>query len=403
MGIGKGVAMIGHPQPRDHERGAILVHTAFAILALMAFSTFVIDYGVFWLSRRQAQNAADAGALAGAIALAFDAYTDAAGRESALAAALANPVFGEAPSVIPETDITMFPDYVCPPEYGGGAGCIRVDVYRTTERGNPLPMFAGVFVGLTSQNVRATASATILSSDTVECLRPWAVVDKWDDSDGEWDSESTFDPAAGDTYTPPTDDDPGSGFYPFEEDGSPSPYYGMEMQLKYNRWQEVSSAGVISGWFSSLDLEQRDENLCTGGGGALYRCTIANCSAAQYSIGDLVPTEQGNMVGPTNQGVDDLIALDPDARWDGTGIVDSDFTHSPRIVPLVIVNPQLLYESDAQGKSEVPISNFLGFFVESRGHGTVTGRLISVPGDTAGAGSPAAGPASFARVITLIR
>jgi len=251
--------------------------------------------------------------------------------------------------------------------------------------------------------VRATASATILPSDTVECLRPWAVVDKWDDSAGPWDSESTFDPAAGDTYTPPTADDPGSGFYPFEEDGSPSPYYGMPIQLKYNHWQDVSKAGVISGWFSSLDLEQRPPPLCSGGGGALYRCTIANCSARQYSIGDVVPTEQGNMVGPTNQGVDDLIAQDPDAHWDGTGIVDSDFSHSPRIVPLVIVNPQLLFESDANGKSEVPISNFLGFFVESRGHGTVTGRLISVPGDAAGAGSPAAGPASFARIITLIR
>jgi Flp pilus assembly protein TadG len=385
-------------QKQDGERGAILVHVAFGLIALMAFSTFVIDYGVFWLSRRQAQNSADAGALAGAIALAFDSYTEAAARESALAAALANPVFGEAPSVLPDTDIRFDP---CPPDHGGGSGCVRVDVYRNTDRGNPLPVFAGMFVGLASQNVRATATATVSSADTVECLKPWAVVDKWDDTEpGGWTTDSTYDPDDGDSYTPPTAGSPNSGFYPFEADGGPSPYYGMEFTLKYTRWQEVSNSGVISGWFSALDIAPGEE--CNGGGGSLYRCNIGNCTDTQYSIGDTIPTEQGNMVGPTNQGVDDLIAQDPDARWDGTGIVDSAFSRSPRIVPLVIVNPQELYESDANGKSEVPISNFLGFFVESRGHGTVQGRLVTIPGLLAGEGSPA-GPASFATVIRLIR
>jgi uncharacterized membrane protein len=39
---------------------------------LTALTAFVVDYGVLWVARRQAQNAADAGALAGATALAFD-------------------------------------------------------------------------------------------------------------------------------------------------------------------------------------------------------------------------------------------------------------------------------------------------------------------------------------------
>src|SRR5688572_31286174 len=54
------------------ERGAILVFTAIALLVLMGFLTFVVDNGILWVSRAQAQNAADAGALAGAIARAFD-------------------------------------------------------------------------------------------------------------------------------------------------------------------------------------------------------------------------------------------------------------------------------------------------------------------------------------------
>ena len=91
------------------DRGAVLVHVAFALLALMAFASFTFDYGVFWVSRRQAQNAADAGALAGAVALALDDKTDFSttgpAKQSALAAAQANMVWGQAPNIVPATDI----------------------------------------------------------------------------------------------------------------------------------------------------------------------------------------------------------------------------------------------------------------------------------------------------------
>ena len=54
------------------DRGAVLIHVALGVLALAAFTTFVADYGLMWTSRRQAQNSADAGALAGITAFAFD-------------------------------------------------------------------------------------------------------------------------------------------------------------------------------------------------------------------------------------------------------------------------------------------------------------------------------------------
>src|SRR5437762_9212926 len=57
------------------ERGAILIQVAISIMALTAFTAFVVDYGVQWVARGQAQNAADAGALAGAVALAYDETT----------------------------------------------------------------------------------------------------------------------------------------------------------------------------------------------------------------------------------------------------------------------------------------------------------------------------------------
>src|SRR5258708_30723584 len=58
------------------ERGAVLIHTAIAALVVVGFGTFVVDYGVLWVARHQAQNAADAGAMAGAIARAYDDFKD---------------------------------------------------------------------------------------------------------------------------------------------------------------------------------------------------------------------------------------------------------------------------------------------------------------------------------------
>ena len=39
-----------------NERGAVLIQVAVALLALLALSSFVFDYGVMWVSRGQAQN-----------------------------------------------------------------------------------------------------------------------------------------------------------------------------------------------------------------------------------------------------------------------------------------------------------------------------------------------------------
>src|SRR5688572_7854130 len=97
---------------RSSERGAVMIQVAVCLLALLAFTAFVLDYGVVWVGRGQAQTAADVGALAGAISLAFDSSTDfGAARERARATARENAVWGEAPDV-QLTDITFPP---CPP------------------------------------------------------------------------------------------------------------------------------------------------------------------------------------------------------------------------------------------------------------------------------------------------
>src|SRR6185436_6050706 len=117
------------------ERGAILVHVAIASIVLIAFTMFVVDYGIMWVSRNQAQNAADAGALAGAIALGYDDFAnrddDGPAKQSAQQFALLNAVFGEAPDVKIDADVIFYPgnEDKFPAECADDT-CIRVDVYR---------------------------------------------------------------------------------------------------------------------------------------------------------------------------------------------------------------------------------------------------------------------------------
>src|SRR5262245_36636777 len=122
------------------ERGAVLVQVAIAVLGLTALSAFVVDYGVLWVSRRMAQNSADAGAMAGAISMGFVSMSNQAlARQSAIDAATRNLVWGQSPSITP-ADVT-FPQ--CPPGSPGAGSnaCIQVDLYRNQERNNPLPTF----------------------------------------------------------------------------------------------------------------------------------------------------------------------------------------------------------------------------------------------------------------------
>src|SRR5687768_9452746 len=95
---------------RRDQRGMTLVFVGFGFMAFVAASTLAIDMGMFMTARSQAQNAADAGALSGAIALAFNDFDDRTSTgpavTSAIAAAQANLMMGAAPSVLP-SDVTF--------------------------------------------------------------------------------------------------------------------------------------------------------------------------------------------------------------------------------------------------------------------------------------------------------
>ena len=164
------------------ERGAVLIYAALTVFVWLGLATFVVDYGVLWASRHQAQNAADAGALAGALARAYDDFDDppaALGPTvvSATGVADGNLVWGA-----PSHAAVSFP---CPPEALAPLRCVRVDVYRNGENGSEnVPLWFGRIIGVTSQGVKATASAQVMIANGTNCLRPWAIPDAWTEGAG---------------------------------------------------------------------------------------------------------------------------------------------------------------------------------------------------------------------------
>ena len=161
------------------EHGSILIPTAIALLGLLTFTAFTIDNGVILSSRREAQNAADAGALAAALYLAWDDISDQPGAQATgVAAAQLHQVWDSQPDVT-LADVTFPP---CPPGAPGPADiCVRVDVFRNQRAGgNPLPAFFASLAGVTNQGVRATATAQVLfGRGATDCLLPFAIPDRW--------------------------------------------------------------------------------------------------------------------------------------------------------------------------------------------------------------------------------
>ena len=440
--------------PMSSETGAMLVHFAFAAIALLAISALSIDAGVKWVASGQAQNAADAGALAGAVALSFDDPDDFSdtgmAKQSALLYAQSNLVWGQAPALDVTTDITFPP---CPD--GSEDTCVRVNVYRNqdnTKPGNtPLPTFFAGLVGVMNQGVRATATAQVRTGNATECLRPWAIVDRWNEYIGPGSYRNpplpldTFDTYAPrtqdrepDVYVAPTPTDPGTGFRDPQD-------VGQQFAIHTGA---PGNAAVSSGWYRNIDLPRVDSgNL----GGNAYGDNIISCNGYPTAIAaantvcpdasalvshedkvywaarGCVRVQTGVIQGQTRDGIREIIAMDLAARWStsmngGAGGVSSQYTPSPRIVPVAVMDIGQYMASDPTGSGGVlRLVNIFGFFIEGMGDidrdgniifdpnnplrqnaQTVVGRLVALPGRFTGS-STIDEDAAFLRTITLVR
>jgi len=373
---------------RDDERGISIIFVSLGFMAFLSATTLAIDVGMLMTARTQAQNAADAGALAGATALAFNSFTDQSASgpavTSAINAAKTNLVIGQAPSVT-FSDVTFPKDPIT-----GQFDAVQVWVHRTQARGNPVATLIAQIFGVRTVDVNATATAAAVPANAEICVLPLAIPDKWIEKQSPADTFDMYDNKGNllsnpDVYVPPGQTG-ATGYNPDSDKG-------LQLVLKNNNGTKVAPS-MYNPW-----------DLPGSVGGNDYRNNIASCNPNLVKMGDNMVPENGNMVGPTQQGTNDLIAQDYNAYWDTfcNCVKGSAFPVSPRIRVVPLYDPVLYAQGQQTGKSgpQLQVVNYVGFFIESIDGDGVIGRMTPILGKISGNGPPSIG--GFARVIMLVQ
>jgi Putative Flp pilus-assembly TadE/G-like len=382
------------------ERGMSLVFVGVTFFALLSATTIAIDVGMFMTAKTQAQTSADAGALAGATALAFNSFTDRSASgpavQSAVNTALANRVAASSVSVTSD-DVTFPLDPVT-----GQADRVGVTVYRTDDRSNSVPTLMGAFFGIQRVNIAATAIAEAAAANGVGCVKPFTIPDRWiENVTPPWNSmTSTFDRyytngnRAGQVMTPTADEYPPPGDSRYVGYSMTGNDIGTLLTIRAGTGNNVSPTMYFS-WAMPNNTGADD-----------YTANIAGCNPTIVHRGQIITQEPGNMVGPTNQGIDDLLLQDPSAEW-GTScncVINSRYPgHSPRVFPIPLYDPDYYQDNVTNGRNAtLRVANWIGFFVVSRNGNDVLGRITPILG-VIDSSLPPGDPNSLARAIRLVQ
>jgi hypothetical protein len=363
-----------------------------SFMAFMAATTIAIDVGMFMTARSQAQNAADAGALAGAIALAFDDPNDQSASgpatQNAITAAQLNQVINQTVDVVP-TDVTF-------PLGPSGEPRVRVNVFRTTARGNPVSTLIGQAFGVYDVDIAASATAEASLANAMTCVLPFTIPDRWQEvTSPPWTPDSKFEMYSGgngqgqplsnpDVYVDPNDKENYTGYHPWRDKGT-------RLMIRAGVGNHVEPSFYYSYSMGAVT------------GAAEYTWNIANCNSTIMGFPAEVVHEPGAMSGPTYDGIDELIAKDPNAYWDTfENKVVSTTNPSPRVAVLPVFDPEHFAEGKKNGRNaDLKVWNYLGFFVEGRSGQNIYGRIVPVAGIYSGSMGPAPA-AAFPVVIRLV-
>jgi Flp pilus assembly protein TadG len=398
------------------ERGAVFVQVGISIFVLMAFNVFVLDYGVMWTARRQAQNAADAGALAGAVARGYDDFDDppdpgGLAANIAETVAEANPIWNEAG--VAEVSFT------CPAGVTGR--CSRVNVFRDTAHGNPIDMLFGPVLGLTAQDVRATATALAGNGNSTNCMRPIAFPDAWLENGGNNQFNQYFmsGPNAGQLYTPIGSRDSYTAPSASQTGRTTvSADLGERIVWDVDRPANAAITRTTAGnndptLLVALDLP----------GAGSFLADLQVCSGEVVQLGQTLPAIIPT-AGETTTGLNYLMALDPTADWNDVdsrvegGCAPGCAPISPRLVPVALFDPARYQLGRSLSPPNwthpdvgcptnspcVTVTNIVGFFVHGvAGSYSPHGHILKYPGLTASGAPNFVDDASWLVTMHLVR
>jgi Flp pilus assembly protein TadG len=368
------------------------VFVGLGFMAFLGASMLAIDVGMLMTARNQAQNSADAGALSGAMALVFDDWDDRSPTgpavTSAIAAGKANDVMGADVSLNPE-DVVFLPDE------NGTQNRIQVTVYRTTGRGNPLQTLIAKYFKMSTAGVGAVATAEASPANAMTCVLPFTIPDRWQEMHTpDFDPDDDFDAVdkkgnpltVQDKYVGPKDAANYTG-YDAKRDK------GMEVVLKADNGSKLAPS-----MYQVWDMEGGNR------GSDDVRDSIANCNTQVLGYDQTFVHKPGMQTGPVAQGIELLIAKDPDAYWnDATDEVVTTHKKSPRVVAIPLFDPYYYDTGVAGGKNaSLKFVNYLGFFIEKMQGNEVIGRITPITGLRKGDMGPAP-DAAFPKSIRLVK
>ena len=265
----------------------------------------------------------------------------------------------------------------------GEANRVRVTVWRDSSRGNPVSTLIAQYFGISTANISAVATAEASNANAMTCVKPFTIPDKWlENQTPAWDTNDTFDrwKKQGNQILLVTKPDV---YIPQYTGTTPNPDYtgynnesnrGMQLVLRASTTTNIQPSFYFS-------LAMTDDT-----GGSDYAWNIANCNRSIYKWGDPLVQEPGNKVGPTVQGMNDLLARDPGAYWDTytNSVKNSAFPErkSPRIFPIPLYDPDYYDEGKQLGRTASLITaNWIGYFVERiQGSSDIYGRIIPIAG-----------------------
>jgi hypothetical protein len=391
------------------ERGGTLVLVAGVLVALFGLAALAVDVGMAYTAKIEAQRAADAGALAGASA--FLDYQAAAAvvpaEDRAYDFALRNQIRNVAVDA-PEVTVQVLPD----------SAKVRVWVAR-----QGIGTWLARLIGFDQLTVLAMAAAQATEAGSARCLKPIALPDLWHDADDDDNGNRVWD--EGEEWQMGTH--PDDRYVPYQGPGGPADAtgygsgwrgatqdYGRRINIKSQNPNDefTPNPGVFLPWRLPLDEDQ--EPCSQGGGGsqdagaAVYRQNLCSCNNSQVELGVEYEIQTGNMVGPTFQGVRELLDEDPGARWDPTldggrgGIADSQYggdgMTSPRVVKIALFDPT---ELGGSGMQTIRFNNFAMLFIEGQqnNQAPVIGRFLYYVGGEESAGSTTGSLVRYLRLV----
>ncbi|MHB1347534.1 MAG: pilus assembly protein TadG-related protein [Candidatus Humimicrobiaceae bacterium] len=258
-----------------NEKGQVAIIVGILIIPLVMMLAYVIDVGSMYQTRRNAQTAADAAALAGVQNLPEDP-AGAISKAIEYAQYHGNVTLTEGEIQILENDTKI--------------------VVTPTDASTPL-FFSGIF-GINSETIGATATAKVYSPAGIKGLVPF-IIDKADIEYGESVTLKANSPK-----------DPGH---------EPGEFQAMDFYDDGDPWD--------------------DPNPPPGGGASAYKYYIENGYGGEVRLDEMEEVEAGNMSGPTMSGVETRIGADTCTLEEVTEIRNGELTIIDPSCPRVILVP----------------------------------------------------------------